>query len=150
MILRRTIWTGWTVIWLQLGIRGKSGVEQTMGASHGRKRFTIWNSSKNSGKIYGYLEPFAAVFARKDARVSDGIQALYQLPTQLDTQHQLWNREQQLLRRERKPDPGICTDLYNRDATSGKNIIYYWGRSHCRSGILPKCWRQDFPLQTWL
>ena len=48
-------------------------------------------------KIYGYLEPFAAVFARKDARVSDGIRALYQLLTQLDTQHQLWNREQQLL-----------------------------------------------------
>lgn len=52
---------------------------------------------KTPGKIYGYLEPFAAVFARKDARVSDGIRALYELLTQLDTQHQLWNREQQLL-----------------------------------------------------
>lgn len=97
VILRRTIWTGWTVIWLQPVSAAKRRGADDGGICHGRKRFTIWNSSKTPGKIYGYLEPFAAVFARKDARVSDGIRALYQLLTQLDTQHQLWNREQQLL-----------------------------------------------------
>ena len=61
------------------------------------------------------------VFARKDARVSDGIRALYEPLTQLDTQHQLWNREQQTSGAGRGNQiPGICTDLYNRDATSGK------------------------------
>lgn len=150
VILRRTIWTGWTVIWLQpVSVAKRRGADDG-GICHGRKRFTIWNSSKTPGKIYGYLEPFAAVFARKDARVSDGIRALYQLLTQLDTQHQLWNREQQLLAQGEETRSREYAQIYTIVMQLLENIIYYWGRNHCRSGILPKCWRRDFPLQTWL
>ena len=80
------------------GIRGKAAWSRRW--VHMPRQKTLYNLEqleKLREKIYEYLEPFAAVFARKDARVSDGIRALYQLLTQLDTQHQLWNREQQLL-----------------------------------------------------
>lgn len=52
VILRRTIWTGWTVIWLQPVSAAKRRGADDGGICHGRKRFTIWNSSKNSGKKY--------------------------------------------------------------------------------------------------
>lgn len=80
------------------GIRGKAAWSRRWGHMPRQKTlYDLEQLEKLREKIYGYLEPFAAVFARKDARVSDGIRALYQLLTQLDTQHQLWNREQQLL-----------------------------------------------------
>lgn len=52
VILRRTIWTGWTVIWLQPVSAAKRRGADDGCICHGRKRFTIWNSSKNSGKKY--------------------------------------------------------------------------------------------------
>lgn len=80
------------------GIRGKAAWSRRWGHMPRQKTlYDLEQLEKLREKIYGYLEPFAAVFARKDARVSDGIRALYELLTQLDTQHQLWNREQQLL-----------------------------------------------------
>lgn len=44
--------TGWTVIWLQPVSAAKRRGADDGGICHGRKRFTIWNSSKNSGKKY--------------------------------------------------------------------------------------------------
>lgn len=48
-------------------------------------------------KFFDLLEPLWQVFQRKDARVRDGIQALYGLIYAMDCEQQLWEREQSLL-----------------------------------------------------
>ena len=48
-------------------------------------------------QIYGLLQPFVNVFANKEATVSDGIRALYELLVSINAQQQLWEREKELL-----------------------------------------------------
>ena len=50
-------------------------------------------------QIYGLLQPFVNVFADKEATVSDGIRALYELLVSINAQQQLWEREKELLSR---------------------------------------------------
>ncbi len=78
--------------------------------------------------------------------------ALYQLLTQLDTQHQLWNREQQLLGAGRgKPDPREYAQIYTivMQLLEKYNLLLGEEPLQIRD-FYRKCWRQDFPLQTWL
>ena len=59
------------------GIRGKAAWSRRWGHMPRQKTlYDLEQLEKLREKIYGYLEPFAAVFAKKDARVSDGIRAL--------------------------------------------------------------------------
>ena len=135
VILRRTIWTGWTVIWLQPVSAAKRRGADDGAYATAENAYDLEQLEKLREKIYGYLEPFAAVFARKDARVSDGILALYQLLTQLDTQHQLWNREQQLLAQGEETRSREYAQIYIIVMQLLEKYNLLLGRSHCRSGI---------------
>lgn len=50
--------------------------------------------------IYDILEPLTEVFSKKEASVSEGIEALYAMFVRLQVEQQLWDREQELLSRD--------------------------------------------------
>lgn len=63
-------------------------------------------------QIYGLLEPFAGVFARKDATVADGICALYELLQALDAERRLWKKEEELLAQDEQSKSGEYGQIY--------------------------------------
>lgn len=80
------------------GIRGKAAWSRRWVHMPRQKGFyDLEKLEELRTKIYGYLAPFAEVFAQKEACVSDGIRALYELLTVLGTQQQLWDKERELL-----------------------------------------------------
>lgn len=80
------------------GIRGRAAWSRRW-AHMPRERalYDLEHLEELRAQIYGLLEPFAQVFAKKGATVSDGIAALYVLLQTLDIERKLWKREEELL-----------------------------------------------------